>query len=231
MKRFQTAEKKQERIPLSQDESLREDRPRVLLHSCCGPCSTTAVERLARAYQVTVFFFNPNITDEEEYKRRAQAQREFVDRYNASSSSLDRIHLVLGPYEPNAFLNRIKGYEDEPEGGARCTICFLMRMEKACEYALMHGIEAFTTSLSVSPHKDINVISKIGKDLSLKYGVTFLAEDFKKQNGFVRSVELAKTYELYRQDYCGCIFSKMEREAQREEKEAEEQGQGKGGER
>jgi predicted adenine nucleotide alpha hydrolase (AANH) superfamily ATPase len=189
------------------------------------------VERLAERYNVTIFFFNPNITEEEEYRRRVQAQREFVYRYNASNVSLDRVEIVWGPYEPNAFLCKVRGYEDEPEGGARCTICFLMRMEKTCEYALMHGIEAFTTSLSVSPHKDMSIISKIGNDLSLKYGVTFLAEDFKKKNGFLRSVELTKAYELYRQDYCGCVFSKQERKVQKTEREISTSEHGKGVER
>jgi predicted adenine nucleotide alpha hydrolase (AANH) superfamily ATPase len=166
------------------------------------------VERLSQRYAVTLFFFNPNVTDEDEYRKRLEAQRSFVKRYNASSVSPDNIHLVVGSYEPMQFLDRVRGYEDDAEGGMRCCLCFRMRLERTAEYAALHGYPVFTTTLSVSPHKDYDAITKIGTELALRYGVSYLSENFKKQNGFLRSTELAQAYELYRQNYCGCSFSK-----------------------
>lgn len=179
----------------------------VLLHSCCGPCSTSVVERLVRDYQVTVYFYNPNITDENEYRRRLEAQRDFINIYNSSEGAPARVGLIVGTYDPGVFLSACEGYESEPEGGARCVKCCALRLERTAGYAAMHGYDCFTTTLSVSPHKDHRAIARIGGGLALQYGVDFLADDFKKGDGYKRSVELSRAYGLYRQDYCGCVFS------------------------
>lgn len=193
--------------PYAEQHAFRFERPGIFVHTCCGPCSTAVVERLVRTYNVTLYFYNPNITDEEEYKRRLLNQRLFVERYNLSSTSPDRLRLIVGPYEPQLFLKRIEGLESVAEGGERCLKCFELRLEKTAEAALLGGWDAFTTTLSVSPHKNWAQLTKIGTGLAMRFGLTYLTEDFKKQDGFRRSIELAKIYDLYRQHYCGCSFS------------------------
>ncbi|MDR3224938.1 MAG: epoxyqueuosine reductase QueH [Clostridiales Family XIII bacterium] len=192
------------------DERTIEPRKRTaLVHSCCGPCSTSVVERLAREYLVTLFFYNPNITSEDEYKRRLDAQRSFVEIYNSSPDAPSRLGLIVGPYDPGVFLRICEGYESDPEGGARCERCISLRLIRTAEYASMHGFDCFTTTLSVSPHKNYATIAKIGDGLKLQYGVEFLADDFKKQGGFARSIEMSKAYGLYRQSHCGCEFAQV----------------------
>jgi predicted adenine nucleotide alpha hydrolase (AANH) superfamily ATPase len=188
-------------------------RPALLLHSCCGPCSTAVVERLCIRFRVTIYFCNSNIDDEEEYNNRLRSQRLFVETWNTSEHTGDPVSLIAAPYRPEAFLESVKGYEEAKEGGARCRICIFDRMEKTAAFAAMNGFEIFTTTLSVSPHKDFGMISEFGQALALRYRIHFLAEDFKKQNGFGRSCELARAYDLYRQNYCGCCFSKRDAEA------------------
>jgi predicted adenine nucleotide alpha hydrolase (AANH) superfamily ATPase len=165
-------------------------------------------ERLARDNLVTIFFYNPNITDEAEYKRRLDAQRSFVEIYNASPGSPSRLGLIVGPYDPRVYYRICEGYEDEPEGGARCERCISLRLVRTAEFAAVRGFDRFTTTLSVSPHKDHAVIAGIGGRLSAQYGVDFLADNFKKSGGYARSIELTKAYGLYRQDYCGCEFAR-----------------------
>lgn len=184
-------------------------KPALLLHSCCGPCSTAVVERLSVRFRITIYFCNSNIDNEEEYNNRLRAQRLFVETWNASDHEGDPVFLSVAPYRPEAFLESVKGHEEDKEGGARCRICIQDRMEKTAAFAAMHGFEYFTSTLSVSPHKDFGLIREIGQALALRYRVSFLAEDFKKQNGFARSCELAGIYGLYRQNYCGCRFSKL----------------------
>jgi predicted adenine nucleotide alpha hydrolase (AANH) superfamily ATPase len=197
------------RAGLLTDEREMEQRKRTaLVHSCCGPCSTSVIERLARDYLVTIFFYNPNITDEDEYKRRLKSQRSFVEVFNASPDAPSKVGLVTGTYDPDVFLRLCEGYENEPEGGSRCERCFSLRLAATAEYASMHGFDCFTTTLSVSPHKDHATIVRIGGGLMLQYGVDFLADDFKKHGGFERSIELSKSYGLYRQSYCGCAFAR-----------------------
>jgi predicted adenine nucleotide alpha hydrolase (AANH) superfamily ATPase len=197
------------RKSLLMDEKEPEPRKRtILVHSCCGPCSTSVVERLVRDHLVTLFFYNPNITDEDEYRRRLDAQRTFVEIFNASPDSPSRVGLTVGPYDPGVYYRICEGYEQEPEGGARCERCISLRLVRTAEYASLHGFDRFTTTLSVSPLKDHSVIATIGKRLMMQYGVDFLAEDFKKNNGYARSVELARAYGLYRQTYCGCEFAR-----------------------
>ena len=180
----------------------------LLLHSCCGPCSTAVVERLADEFDVTVFFYNPCITDEEEYQRRRSAQIQFIEKFNEENMGRCRISFKEGDYRPGSFIEMVKGHEEDPEGGARCRLCFAQRLEKTAETARMMGHDIFGTTLTVSPHKNYGVISETGRRLALKYGISYLDRDFKKKNGFARSVELSKKYGLYRQDYCGCVYSK-----------------------
>ncbi len=197
-------------------------KEKVLLHSCCGPCSTACVERLAPDYSITVFFYNPCITDPEEYERRKANQIRFLEERNrrlreAGMPAEDQVAFVGGAYDPGAYFERVRGLEDEPEGGARCRVCFLDRLTAARDYARAHGYPLFTTTLTVSSHKDYRLISSIGKALAAETpeGPAFLDVDFKKKDGFRRSVELSKEYGLYRQDYCGCLFSKRQREEQK----------------
>jgi predicted adenine nucleotide alpha hydrolase (AANH) superfamily ATPase len=190
------------------ESELESGRLSVLVHSCCGPCSTSVVERLARDYLVTLFFYNPNITDEDEYKRRLDAQRSFVDIFNSSPDSPSRIALIVKPYDRAAYYEACGALGDESEGGERCAACIALRLTRTAEFASMRGFDCFTTTLSVSPHKDHAVIVATGRRLMLQFGVDFLADDFKKCNGFARSVELSKAYGLYRQTYCGCEFSR-----------------------
>ncbi|MGI6721788.1 MAG: epoxyqueuosine reductase QueH [Anaerovoracaceae bacterium] len=182
-------------------------RPSVLLHSCCGPCSTACVERLVPDYEVTVYFYNPNITDEEEYEKRKEAQLLFIEKFNEDPLNPYTVGFKEGPYDKRHFYEVCRGLEKEPEGGRRCQECFDLRLKKTAEEASMLGYDCFTTTLTVSSHKDYSVISRIGKRASGIYGVDFLDIDFKKKAGFQRSVELSKKYGLYRQDYCGCEFA------------------------
>ena len=194
-------------ISLEDMNEVRKIRPTILLHSCCGPCSTAVVERLSGRFGVTIFFYNPNITDREEYEKRRKTQLEFIDKYNNRISSKDRIAYLEGPYEPELFLSAVKGLENEPEGGKRCTPCYQLRLEKTAETARMSGFDTFGTTLSVSPYKNFELIYKLGMQLGMRYGLAFLGEDFKKQGGYQRSIELSKEYHLYRQHFCGCSFS------------------------
>lgn len=195
-------------ISLEDMNDIRENRPKILLHSCCGPCSTAVVERLSGRFDITVFFYNPNITDRDEYEKRRKAQIEFIDKYNNRIDSKDRIAYLEGPYEPKRFFSAVKGLEQEPEGGRRCALCYHLRLEKTAETASMSGFDTFGTTLSVSPYKNFELIHKLGMQLAMRYGLIFLGEDFKKQGGYQRSIELSKEYHLYRQHYCGCGFSK-----------------------
>lgn len=192
-------------------ESLMEkkvEKAGLLLHSCCGPCSTGVIERLADEFIITLFFYNPCITNEEEYKRRRDSQVSFIEQFNRERMDLPNIRIMEGAYEPGEFLALAEGHEEDPEGGARCAMCFRQRLEKTAQNAAIAGCDYFGTTLTVSPHKSCDIISGIGRELALKYKLSFLDRDFKKQDGFRRSVELSKKYGLYRQNYCGCRFSK-----------------------
>ena len=182
-------------------------RPAILLHSCCGPCSTAVVERLAPRFRIALYFCNSNIDDETEYLRRLEAQKQFVERYNASGME-GQIELICAPYTPLAFLKLVEGTEGCMEGGARCRRCIHDRLEKTAEYAALHGYEYFSTTLSVSRHKSYEMVLSAGKALALRYGLVFEDGDYKKSGGELRSAELARAYGLYRQDFCGCRFSK-----------------------
>ena len=186
------------------------EKRHILLHSCCGPCSTACIERLITDYKITVFFYNPNITDREEYEKRKANQIKFIEAFNSEADEEDQVVFIEGEYLPEDFFDAAKGLEDCPEGGERCTECFKLRLDRTARAAIVMGFPIFGTTLTVSPHKNYQLISAIGTELGEVYGLEFLDMDFKKKAGFQRSIELSKKYELYRQNYCGCEFSKWE---------------------
>lgn len=189
----------------AQISSLRGSRPSLLLHSCCGPCSSYVLECLTKHFGVTVFFYNPNIYPREEYEKRLAAQRRLLRDMPADIGA--KVDFIQAEYDPQSFSGALKGLEDEPEGGARCARCISMRMEAAARTAGERGFEFFTTTLSVSPHKDAELINHTGGLLAEKYEVGYLFADFKKRDGYRRSVALSEKYGLYRQNYCGCRYS------------------------
>lgn len=188
-------------------------KPKLLLHSCCAPCSSAILEFLQNYFDITVYFYNPNITFEEEYYKRLNEQREYHEKRGYS------IKVIEGNYNPKEdFFKQVKGLEDRKEGGERCFKCYTLRMEATVQKAKELGFDYFSTVLSISPLKNAQWINEIGEKLSEKYGIKFLNGDFKKKNRYLRSTEISREYKLYRQDYCGCVFSKMEREAKEKEK-------------
>jgi predicted adenine nucleotide alpha hydrolase (AANH) superfamily ATPase len=179
------------------------ERPRLLLHVCCAPCTTAPVERLRDEYEIIAFFYNPNIYPREEYVRRLEEAR----RYCAEIG----LPLIEGPFDPERWAELTAGLEGELEGGRRCRVCIEMRLRTAAMYAGEHGFDALATVLTVSPHKNAAMVEEIGGRAVAEEKVVFLARDFKKKDGFRRSIELSKLHELYRQDYCGCEPSLRER--------------------
>ena len=200
-------------------ESPKAKKKRLLLHSCCGPCSTAVLERLTEDWDVTVYYYNPNITEAEEYAHRLAEQKRFLEERRGRDGI--RVELIEGRYDPSLFFEAARGLEKEPEGGARCRKCFEFRMREAARLARELGFDAFDTTMSVSPYKNYNVISELGEALSREFGVEFLSGNYKKKDGYHRSIELSREYGLYRQDYCGCIFSKLEAEEKRRAKAQE----------
>ncbi len=183
-------------------------RPRLLLHSCCAPCSSAVLERLTGAFDITVFYYNPNIAPEEEFFHRAEEQKRLI----ANLPHIGKIDFLCGNYDAERFFNIARGYEDVAEGGERCTRCFMLRIGETARIAKQQGFDYFTTTLSISPLKDAQRLNQIGAMLSERFAVPYLFSDFKKKNGYRRSCELSAIYGLYRQNYCGCIFSRRERE-------------------
>ena len=173
---------------------------KLFLHTCCAPCVTVPIERLESEYEITCFFYNPNIHPKDEYKQRLTELKRIVKKLN--------IELVEHQYDAERWFDLVKGLEDEPEGGKRCAVCFKIRMQEAAKLAKEKGYDFFTTTLTISPHKNAKLINQIGLELSERYGIQFLEANFKKKDGYKRSIELSKNYNLYRQDYCGCIFSR-----------------------
>lgn len=176
-------------------------KPKLLLHACCGVCSSSVLERLYPFFDITVLYYNPNIYPEEEYLKRFNTLKEITLKMKI------KVKLLEIGYESKEFKNISKGLENEKEGGKRCTKCFYLRLEKTAKLAQKHNFDYFTTTLSVSPYKNSQKLNKIGKILSEKYNVEYLYSDFKKKEGYKRSNELAKKYDLYRQNYCGCKYS------------------------
>lgn len=178
--------------------------PTLLLHSCCAPCSSYVIEYLSRYFKITVFYYNPNISPDNEYRYRADEQRRLIE----SMPLENPVQFLEGEYIPVDFLEISKGLENEPEGGARCAKCFNLRLSKTAETAKQGNYDYFTTTLTISPLKNARLINNIGIELSKKYAVAYLQSDFKKKNGYKRSIVLSKEYNLYRQNYCGCVFSR-----------------------
>ena len=178
---------------------------KLLLHSCCAPCSSYVLEYLSQYFEITVLYYNPNITYEEEYEYRKSEQKRLIGALPVKYP----INFMDCDYDPANFLAAVKGFEKEPEGGARCKICFDMRLRKTAELAAEHGFDYFTTTLTISPLKNAELLNEIGDRLGAEYGIKYLNSDFKKRNGYKRSIELSKEYDLYRQNYCGCDFSKQ----------------------
>ena len=179
-------------------------RPRLLLQSCCGPCSSYVLEALTPFFRVTVLYYNPNIQPREEYELRLANQRKIIDELPTATA----VDLLECSYDGDRYDQAVRGLESEPEGGQRCTVCFRLRLEETARLAKENGFDWFCTTLTVSPHKDADRLNRIGAELGERYGVPFLPSDFKKREGYKRSIELSKAYGLYRQDYCGCLFSK-----------------------
>lgn len=196
--------------------------PRLFLHSCCAPCSSYCLEYLRKYFKITVFYYNPNISMEPEYRKRVEEQKRLITAYNAQLEKNKEItgyviDIVEGDYEPQEFYTIAKGLEQCPEGGERCFLCYELRLQKTAELAKEQGFDYFATTLTISPLKNAQKLNEIGERLAVEYGVSWLVSDFKKKNGYKRSIELSAEYDLYRQDYCGCIYSKQERERQKQE--------------
>ena len=213
----------------AESEACQFQKPRLLLHACCAPCSSYTLEYLLKYFDITIYYYNPNIHPKEEYARRLQELKNFLPRFLADQNGAQngteaKALLQEADYEPQEFFDATgaerDGLQDEPERGERCRRCYQLRMERAYEYARQNGFDWFTTTLSISPHKDARKINEIGRALAEKglqdkkaadgsaaFSPKFLYSDFKKKNGYKRSLELSKEYGLYRQDYCGCVYS------------------------
>lgn len=185
-------------------------KKRLLLHSCCAPCSSYVLEYLYPYFDIWAYYYNPNITVREEYDKRIGELKRLIGAMNREHGW--DIHLAEGPYEPECFLKMAEGLEECPEGGERCRRCFGLRLSKSASYAAENSFDYFTTTLTISPLKNADMLNEIGNRMGEKYGIAFLPSDFKKKNGYQRSIELSKEYDLYRQDYCGCDYSRKERE-------------------
>ena len=183
---------------------------KLFLHSCCAPCSSYVLEYLSAYFAVTVFYYNPNITASEEYKKRLLEQKRLIEAFNREGKGTYPISFMEGEYDPALYLEAVKGHEKDPEGGERCTICFEIRLREAALWAAKEGYDFFTTTLTISPLKDAERINRIGRQAGEEVGVFFLPSDFKKKDGYKRSIELSKEYDLFRQNYCGCSFSQRE---------------------
>lgn len=185
-------------------DSLNGDVPKLFLHSCCAPCSSYTLEYLNNYFDITVYYFNPNISPKAEFDKRYAEQKRLIE----ALPSKHPIKLVCGKYDYNDFLEIAKGYEDVPEGGERCFRCYRMRLESTAKLAKEQGFDYFCTTLSISPLKNSQKINEIGYEVAEKYGIKWLPSDFKKKEGYKRSIELSREYQLYRQNFCGCVFSK-----------------------
>lgn len=181
--------------------------PRLLLHSCCAPCSSYCIEYLSQFFEITVFYYNPNISESEEYKKRVAEQIRLIETMPVRN----KVSYIVGDYEPQEFFNAVKGLEHCREGGHRCFVCYELRLDRTAQAAVEGKFDYFSTTLTISPLKNSMKLNEIGLKLQEKYGVKYLVSDFKKRNGYKRSIELSREYNLYRQDYCGCVYSYVER--------------------
>ena len=211
-------------------EENKNYRKKLLLHSCCAPCSSYVLEYLREYFDITVFFYNPNISNSVEYEKRLQEEIKLIEAYNKqvengdfenmnSTENARMIKIMEVGYEPSEFFEAVKGYEHCKEGGDRCYKCFELRLRKSAKVAKEGGFDYFTTTLTISPLKNANWLNEIGRLEGEKEGVLFLPSDFKKKDGYKRSIQLSKDFDLYRQDFCGCGFSKAEMEERRKVQE------------
>ena len=180
------------------------DKPSLLLHSCCAPCSSYVLEYLSDYFDITIYYYNPNISSKSEYEKRVSEQKRLINEMKTKN----KVMFIEGEHNPELFFEISKGLEDAPEGGERCFKCYRQRLEKTADFAKKNGFDYFTTTLSISPHKNADKINEIGIDLEIINNIKYLKADFKKKNGYKRSIELSKEYNLYRQNFCGCVFSK-----------------------
>ncbi len=211
----------------------KNNRKKLLLHSCCAPCSSYVLEYLREYFDITVFFYNPNISSAAEYEKRLQEEIRLIEAYNRqvqtgnfenmnSTGNAGLIQILKAPYEAAEFLEAVKGYEHLGEGSERCKKCFKLRLSKSAKVAKEGGFDYFTTTLTISPLKNADWLNEIGRCEGEKEGILFLPSDFKKKDGYKRSIQLSKDFELYRQDFCGCCFSKAEMEERRKTQEEKE---------
>lgn len=184
--------------------------PTLLLHSCCAPCSSYCIEYLSQFFKITVFYYNPNISEETEYRKRVEEEKRFINEFPAKYP----VSMIEGEYDTKKFYDIAKGYEKVPEGGERCFRCYEMRLRETAKVAKQQNFDYFTTTLSISPLKNAQKLNEIGKKLSEEYKVPYLFSDFKKKEGYKRSIQLSEEYGLYRQNFCGCVYSKESRNIQ-----------------
>ena len=197
-----------------------EKKKTLLLHACCAPCSSYVLEYLSKYFDITLFFYNPNIYPEEEFRFREDELRRLIGEMPLP----DNVNIISGRYDPSEFFDIARGYEELPEGDERCRRCYALRLEESARAAKEGGFDYFCTTLSISPYKNAEWLNTLGKEMSEKYGVGYLFSDFKKKNGYKRSCQLSEQYSLYRQDYCGCVFSKREAEKRHREKPQDQCG-------
>lgn len=190
-------------------EGFQGERKSLLLHSCCAPCSSAVLEKLQEIFEITVFYYNPNISEDLEYGKRVEEQKRLIEAFNQKNSCFP-IKIIEGEYEPAKFYTAARGLERCPEGGERCFQCYALRLEETAKLAKKGNYDFFTTTLTISPLKNATKLNEIGQELGRKYETAFLPSDFKKKEGYKRSIELSKEYNLYRQNFCGCVFSKAE---------------------
>jgi predicted adenine nucleotide alpha hydrolase (AANH) superfamily ATPase len=203
---------------LKMEEIIAENKsqgiiPRLLLHSCCAPCSSHVIDTLTPYFDITILYYNPNIEPYEEYLKRKEEEIRFIKEY----PNINKLDIMDCDYDEDKFQEMSKGLEHEHEGGPRCFKCYRLRLEKTAKTAKENNYDYFGTTLTVSPYKNSNKLNEIGEELSNLYNIKYLYSDFKKKNGYKHSIELAKEYNLYRQDYCGCKYSKAEKEAKQKE--------------
>lgn len=182
------------------NEVAHDKKPRLLLHACCGPCASSVLEYLVPHFDITVYYYNPNILPKEEFTKRESALKDVISHF-------DGVKLVVPEQDGQEYISYVKGHKDDIEGGARCTLCFTLRLENTAKYMLAHDgeFDFFATTLTVSPHKNAPLINQIGKDIAASLGVKYLCSDFKKRDGYLRSIKLCKEWGIYRQQYCGCV--------------------------
>lgn len=189
--------------------------PRLLLHACCAPCSSAVLEYLSQYFTITLLYYNPNIAPLEEYQKREAELRRLISQMKFTHP----VELLPCQYDGQAFVQAARGLEGEPEGGKRCEACFRLRLRYAAQEAARLRFDYYTTTLSISPMKNAPLLNQLGEEIGREFGVAHLPSDFKKKDGYKRSVQLSKEYDLYRQDYCGCAFSKAQRQREKEERE------------